>query len=52
MLIKVNGFKTKIGSVLNNKDGKVLISNFIYLSLLQVAGYIFPLITFPYLAKL
>jgi hypothetical protein len=51
MLIKVNGFKTKIGSVLNNKDGKVLISNFIYLSLLQVAGYIFPLITFPYLAK-
>lgn len=43
--------KDKISSVLSNKDGKVLISNFMYLSLLQVAGYVFPLITFPYLAR-
>ena len=35
----------------NSKDGKVLVSNFAYLSLLQVAGYVFPLLTLPYLAR-
>ena len=34
-----------------NKDGKTLIANFGYLTLLQFAGYIFPLITIPYLAR-
>lgn len=34
-----------------SKDGKALIQNFAFLSFLQVAGYIFPLITMPYLAK-
>lgn len=34
-----------------SKDGKTLIANFGYLSLLQVAGYVFPLITMPYLAR-
>lgn len=34
-----------------SKDGKVLAENFAYLSLLQVASYIFPFITMPYLAK-
>ena len=36
---------------LNNKDSRILISNFGYLSILQIAGYIFPLITIPYLAR-
>lgn len=43
--------KTLISRVNNSKDGKTLASNFGYLMLLQVAGYIFPLITIPYLAR-
>lgn len=39
------------GKVKNSKDGKIIVSNFFYLSLLQVAGYLFPLLTLPYLAK-
>ena len=34
-----------------NKDGKVLLSNFSYLIILQIAGYVFPLLTMPYLAR-
>lgn len=34
-----------------SKDGKILITNFSYLSLLQVAGYLFPFITIPYLSR-
>lgn len=34
-----------------SKDGRVLASNFGYLMLLQVASYIFPLLTIPYLAR-
>lgn len=45
------GLKDKINRVRKSKDGKVLVENFAYLSLLQVAGYIFPLITIPYLAR-
>lgn len=41
----------KLKSALKSKDGKVLASNFAYLSLLQIAGYVFPLITIPYLAR-
>lgn len=36
----------------NNKDGESIVSNFFYLSLLQVAGYVFPILTLPYLAKI
>lgn len=34
-----------------SKDTKTLVSNFGYLTLLQIAGYLFPLITMPYLAR-
>lgn len=36
---------------IESKDGKVLVRNFLYLSLLQIASYVFPIITMPYLAR-
>ena len=47
----INKFKELIGRINKSKDGKALASNFGYLMLLQVAGYVFPLITIPYLAR-
>lgn len=35
----------------NNKDARTLTVNFVSLTLLQVFGYVFPLLTFPYLAR-
>lgn len=35
---------------INSKDGKILVGNFAWLSILQIAGYVFPIITLPYLA--
>lgn len=45
---KLRKFKTVIR---NDEDSQALISNFAYLTLLQVAGYVFPLLTMPYIAK-
>lgn len=39
-------------SIIKEKsEAKSLLNNFFYLSLLQIASYVFPLITIPYLAK-
>lgn len=46
-----NKISNMVQRIQNSKDGRVLASNFGYLSLLQIAGYIFPLITMPYLAR-
>ena len=43
--------KAKIFQIIKNKDARTLASNFVWLSALQVASYIFPLITMPYLAR-
>ena len=43
--------KNQIERLKKSEDGKTLASNMVYLSLLQIAGYLFPLITMPYLAR-
>lgn len=45
------GIISKISSIRKNSDAKALISNFVWLSVLKVIGYIFPLVTMPYLAR-
>ena len=47
----MSSIKQKILSLSKNKEAKTLAGNFMWLSLLQVAGYVFPLITMPYLAR-
>lgn len=48
MINKIKSLKNRLRK---SKDGKTLASNFGYLMLLQIAGYIFPLMTLPYLAR-
>lgn len=43
--------KAKISQVAKNKDARTLAGNFMWLSILKVIGYIFPLITLPYLSR-
>lgn len=46
-----NKLRKGIKRIRGNKDATVLLTNFGYLSALQIAGYIFPIITLPYLAR-
>ncbi len=43
--------RERLNLLSNNRDYKSLVSNYSYLTLLQVAGYLFPLITIPYLSR-
>lgn len=43
--------RKKYKKAIKSKDGKVLIENFVYLTLLQITGYLLPLATLPYLAQ-
>ncbi len=43
--------KSQVKNIAKSKDSKTLFSNFAYLTILQVAGYVFPLLTIPYLAE-
>lgn len=45
---KISNIKNRIN---RSKEGKIVFANFGYLTLLQMAGYVFPLITMPYLAR-
>ncbi|MGP5415874.1 flippase [Psychrobacter faecalis] len=47
----IRKFKSALENLKKSKDGKTVASNFGYLMLLQVASYIFPLLTIPYLAR-
>lgn len=48
MLKQYKAFKQRLNA---NKDKKALASNFGYLMIMQMAGYVFPLLTLPYLAR-
>ena len=48
----INTIKTLKKRLSANKDGKALASNFAYLMVMQITGYIFPLLTIPYLARI
>lgn len=41
----------KLKILFKNKEAKTLATNFTYLSILQIVGYVFPILTLPYLAR-
>lgn len=43
--------RQKISSLTKSKDARTVASNFVWLSLLKIIGYLFPLITLPYLSR-
>lgn len=47
----ISKLKSTLERLKKSKDGKTVASNFGYLMLLQIASYIFPLFTIPYLAR-
>lgn len=46
----MNKLKEIISTAKKSADAKKVFTNFSYLSLLQIAGYVLPIITYPYLA--
>ncbi len=51
MALSNNKFFVRIQKLRKNKDGKTLLKNFSYLSILEMTVHLFPLITTPYLAR-
>ncbi len=47
----MSSLKIIAGKIRESRDGKTVVRNIGYLTLLQVAGYVFPFITMPYLAR-
>lgn len=43
--------QSHISNLRKSKDAMKIVANFSYLTLLQIGGYIFPIITYPYLAR-
>ncbi len=46
-----NKLSNVVSKISKNRDAKTVANNFAWLALLQVAGYVFPMITIPYLAN-
>lgn len=47
----MSNIRQYLENIKKSKEGRTLAANFGYLTLLQVVGYVFPLITIPYLAR-
>lgn len=47
----MSGIREKLNKARQSGDARTVASNFAWLTVLQVAGYVFPLITMPYLAR-